>query len=169
VALLLVIWLSAYIYQIRDQANSLAKYGYPGIFLISVLANGTVLLPAPGVLIVFAMGAVFNPIGVAFAAGTGAAIGELTGYIAGFSGQGVLEQNEKYEKMVKWLQRNRRWSSLIIFIFATIPNPFFDIAGIAAGSLRIPIRQFIFWCWLGKIVKMLFFAIAGAKSINLFL
>ena len=38
------------------------------------------------------MGAIFNPIGVAVAAGLGAAIGELSGYLAGFSGQGVVER-----------------------------------------------------------------------------
>ena len=52
-ALLVVIAISIYIFSIRDQAQELAKYGYPGIFLLSILANATVLLPAPGVVFVF--------------------------------------------------------------------------------------------------------------------
>ena len=44
------------------------------------------------------MGAVFNPIGVALAAGAGAAIGELAGYLIGYSGQGVSRERKIYQK-----------------------------------------------------------------------
>ena len=81
--LLFVIAVSIYIFSIRDQAKELAKFGYPGIFFLSILANATVILPAPGVLFVFAMGAVFNPVGVAIAAGAGAAIAEIGKCVAG--------------------------------------------------------------------------------------
>jgi len=47
--LLIVLGISIYIFMIRDQAAKFAAYGYPGIFLISILANGTILLPAPGI------------------------------------------------------------------------------------------------------------------------
>jgi len=63
-----VIAITLYIVSIRDEVERLAAYGYPGIFLLSVLANATVILPAPGVAITFAMGAVFHPVGVALAA-----------------------------------------------------------------------------------------------------
>ena len=74
-ALVLVIGISVYIFSIRDQAEELAIYGYPGIFLLAFLAYATVILPAPGIAIVFAMGAVFNPLGVALCAGSGASLG----------------------------------------------------------------------------------------------
>ena len=61
-ALLAVIAISVYIFSIRDQAEKLAVYGYPGIFLLSFMAYATVILPAPGVAVVFTMGAIFNPI-----------------------------------------------------------------------------------------------------------
>ena len=85
-ALLAVIGISALVFSIRNRVDEFAAYGYPGIFLIAMLANATVLLPAPGVAVVFAMGSVFNPIWVGLAAGTGGALGELSGYLAGFSG-----------------------------------------------------------------------------------
>src|SRR5688572_31197479 len=90
-ALIFVIALTVYIYSIRDRAEELAQYGYPGIFLLSILANATIVLPAPGLAIVFAMGGVFSPIGVGLASGAGATLGELSGYLAGFSGQAVIE------------------------------------------------------------------------------
>ena len=43
-------------------------------------------MPIPGVIFTSAMGAVFNPFWVAIATGCGAVLGELTGYLAVFSG-----------------------------------------------------------------------------------
>ncbi|MBN1147564.1 MAG: VTT domain-containing protein [Anaerolineales bacterium] len=166
IALLAVIAISIYIFSIRDQAEELAKYGYPGIFLLSILANATVLLPAPGVLFVFTMGAVFDPFWVAIAAGAGAALGELSGYLAGFSGQAVVENMQYYERLSHWMEAHPRLSNLAITVLAFIPNPFFDLAGVAAGALKIPVGRFLFFCVLGKILKMLLFAYAGANWLN---
>jgi membrane protein DedA with SNARE-associated domain len=158
-----VVAISLYIFSIRDQAERLAAYGYPGIFVLSVLANATVILPAPGVAITFAMGAVFHPIGVALAAGSGAALGELTGYLAGFSGEGVIARADFYERVKAWVARN---GGPAILILAFIPNPFFDVAGAAAGALRMRVAKFLAWAWVGKVLKMLLFAYAGAASID---
>ena len=161
--LLAVIGISVYIFEIRDQAAKFAVYGYPGIFLISILANGTILLPAPGFAIVFAMGSVFNPFIVGLAAGAGAAIGELSGYLAGFSGQPIAEKTKIYQSIESWMQR---YGTLTIFVLAAIPNPFFDLAGMSAGALKMPLHKFLSACLLGKIIKMWIFAYAGAYSIN---
>src|SRR4030067_524154 len=87
-AVLAVVGISVYVFSIRDHADEFAQYGYPGIFLIALLSNATVFLPAPGAAVVFAMGGVFHPLGVALAAGAGGALGELSGYLAGFGGGG---------------------------------------------------------------------------------
>ena len=157
--LLLVIGISIYIYTIRADAAKWTTYGYAGIFLISVLANATLLLPAPGIAVVFAMGSVFNPLLVSLAAGAGAAVGEMSGYAAGFSGQGVLERTHISARLVPWM---RRYGALTTFVLAAVPNPIFDLAGMAAGAMRMPVRRFFVWCLLGKIAKMLFFAYSGA-------
>ncbi len=167
-ALVVVIAISVYIFSIRDHARELAKYGYPGIFLLSILANATVLLPAPGIVFVFAMGAVFNPTGVAIASGSGAALGELSGYLAGFSGQAVVERVDLYNRLRAWMESHKRLSYLAIVLLSFIPNPLFDLAGIAAGTLRMPVSRFLLFCWIGKTMKMFFFAYAGASSLHWF-
>jgi uncharacterized membrane protein YdjX (TVP38/TMEM64 family) len=159
--LVFVIAITVFIYSIRDEAEKLAGYGLPGIFVLSILANATLILPAPSIALVFAFGAVFNPIGVALAAGTGAALGELTGYMAGFSGQGVIDGSKLYEKMEAWTDRLGGWA---IMILALIPNPIFDVAGAAAGALGMPVRTFLIWAWIGKTIKMMIVAFAGATS-----
>jgi len=162
-ALFAVIGITIYIISIRTHVGEFAAYGYPGIFLVALLANATVLLPAPGVAIIYAMGSVFNPIGVALAAGTGAAIGELSGYLAGFSGQAVIDRGDIYQRIHPWVEKYGGWAILVL---SAIPNPFFDIAGIAAGMTKMPVRTFLLFTWIGQTIKMLMFALAGKYSIN---
>ncbi len=162
-ALLVVIGITVYIYSIRERVDEFSAYGYPGIFLVMLMANATVIIPAPGVAVVFAMGSVFNPFLVAFAAGTGGAIGELSGYLAGFSGQAIVEDTKVYNHISPWVQKYGAW---VIFVLAAFPNPFFDMAGIAAGAAKIPIWKFLLFCWIGQIIKMGIFAFAGAYSID---
>ncbi len=148
---------------LRDELRHFSQLGYPGIFLISLLTSATVILPLPGVAVVFAAGSFLNPWGLALAAGTGAAIGELTGYLAGYSGQGVIERADAYERIAPWVARFGGWA---ILVFAIVPNPFFDIAGMAAGISGMPVWRFFLFCWAGKIIKMGLFALAGAYSIT---
>lgn len=162
--LLVVITLSIYIFSIRDEAEKLAIYGYPGIFLLAFLSYATVILPAPGVAIVFTMGSIINPLGVALAAGAGAALGELSGYLAGFSGQAVIEHTRVYDRLTRWMNKN---GILTVLFLAIIPNPFFDLAGVAAGALKMRLPIFLFWVWIGETIKMLIFAFAGNRLINL--
>ena len=171
-ALFFVIAITIYIYSIRnqvqqlaqyDQLQQLAQYGYAGVFLLSILANATVLLPAPGILFVFTMGGIFNPAFVALAAGAGAALGEFSGYLAGFSGQAIVEKTAVYERLSQWMQRN---GPLTILVLAFVPNPIFDVAGMLAGALRMKLHVFLFWCMIGKIMKMLLFAYAGSLSLK---
>jgi membrane protein YqaA with SNARE-associated domain len=161
--LAMVIGLSVFLYTIRDQLVGLEKYGYPGIFLISILANATVIIPLPGIVITSAMGAVFNPLGVAIAAGCGAALGEISGYLAGFSGQAVIERRDWHEKFVNWMQK---YGDITILVLAFVPNPLFDMAGITAGALKLPLWRFLLWTSIGKIFKMLVFAYGGASIIR---
>ncbi len=148
----------------RDEIQKLQAYGYPGIFLFSILANATILFPVPGVVFTSAMGAVFDPFFVSLAAGAGAALGELSGYLAGFSGQAVVENTARYEKEVAWM---RKYGDVTILVLAFIPNPVFDLAGAVAGVLKMPVWKFLIYCVIGKILKMMMFAYAGNWVLNL--
>lgn len=164
-ALLAVIAITLFVFQIGDRVEQFAVLGYPGIFLIALLANATVLLPAPGVAVIYAMGAIFNPFGVGLAAGTGGALGELSGYLAGFSGQAVIERMDIYDRIQPWVKKYGGWAILVL---SAIPNPFFDVAGIAAGIAKMPLPTFLVFTWIGQLIKMTLFALAGHYSISLF-
>jgi membrane protein YqaA with SNARE-associated domain len=162
--LLAVIALTVILVINRERIQSLEGYGYPGIFLISILSNATILVPVPGVVFTSAMGAVFNPLYVSIAAGAGAAIGELSGYMAGFGGQVVVENTKQYDRVVRWMEK---YGDVTILVLAFIPNPLFDLAGMMAGVLKMPIWKFLIYCVIGKIFKMMMFAYAGEWVMNL--
>ncbi len=166
IALVGVVGLIVTLFLLRDQVRKLAGYGYVGIFLISIAANATIIIPIPGIAFTTAMGAIFNPIGVAVAAGLGASIGELSGYLAGFGGQAVVERAGVYQRMVDWMRRHLKLSYALVFLLAFIPNPLFDLAGMASGALKLPLWKFLVFCSSGKILKMLMFAYAGYYSIG---
>lgn len=158
--LILVIGITILLIKYRDDVQAFGHYGYPGIFLVSIFSNATLIFPIPGVVFTSAMGAVFNPFGVAIAAGIGAAIGEMTGYLAGFSGQVIIDRKDWYDRLTMWM---RKYGNLTILVMAFIPNPVFDLAGVAAGMLKMPVARFLIWCSLGKILKMLVFSYTGAS------
>jgi uncharacterized membrane protein YdjX (TVP38/TMEM64 family) len=164
VVLLAVIAITIVLVINRDKLQGLQAYGYPGIFLFSILANATILIPVPGVIFTSAMGAVFNPLWVSVAAGSGAALGELSGYLAGFSGQAVVEDSKRYDQVVRWMEK---YGELTTLVLAFIPNPLFDLAGLIAGLLKMPVWKFLLYCTIGKILKMMMFAYAGGWLIGI--
>lgn len=161
---LLAIGISALIILERDRLSSLGHYGYPGIFLISMASSATILLPAPGIAVVFATGSVLSPLLVGLAAGLGETLGELTGYLAGASGRAIIEDRERYQQLV---EKTRRYGLFVVFFLSMVPNPAFDLAGIAAGALRFPLSSFLVACWVGKTIKTTVIALLGAGSLGL--
>ena len=159
VGLAIVVAISVFVYRVGDRIEQFAPYGYPGIFVINLVGNATVILPAPSLAIVSVAGSVFNPYLVGLFAGAGSAVGELTGYLAGYSGRAVVQDQKRYEKMVAWMQRHALW---VIFVLSIIPNPLFDLAGIAAGALKIPVYRFLLVCFVGKTIKTTAFALGGS-------
>jgi membrane protein YqaA with SNARE-associated domain len=165
-AFALVISISVFAIGNRIDPEQFQRYGYPGVFLISLLGNATIILPAPSLAVVSMTGAFLNPFLVGLVAGFGESLGELTGYLAGYSGQAVIENREKYDRIVTWTQSYGLW---VIFILSVIPNPLFDLAGIAAGALRVPLYKFLIVCWVGKTIKTTLFALGGKAVLFPFL
>mgnify|MGYP005865717405 CR=1 FL=1 len=161
-ALVAAILITLIAFLTRDWIRQFAVYGYPGVFLVSLLGNATVFIPAPSYAIVFAVGGTLNPLLTGIVAGLGAALGELTGYLAGTSGRAVVTSREAYERFEPLM---RRYGVFAIAVLAAIPNPFFDVAGILSGMLRIPVWQFVLAAWVGKSMRFTLLAYGGASSL----
>lgn len=142
----------------RDRIQELRPFGYAAIFLAGLVSNATLIFPVPGLAVTAVMGGVFNPWLVGLAGGVGQALGELTGYMAGYSGQTWVDGNPTYNRLTSWMQRYGIWT---IFALALIPNPVFDLGGMAAGALRFPLGKFLVSCTAGKVLKNVIIAWAA--------
>lgn len=156
VTTLVILWFAPHIQQFQ-------QYGYPGIFLTSLIGNASIALPIPSLTITFAMGAVLNWVIVGLVSGVGEALGESTGYLAGVGGSVMIEDHALYQRMKYWMER---YGMTTIFVLSVVPNPIIDLAGITAGASRFGYLKFLFTCWAGKTIKTLIFAWAGANSIT---
>lgn len=162
VALVASLFLFAYRYP--EKVAAFENYGYLGAFLIALIANATIILPFPGFVVLFALGAAFNPLFIGLVSGLGGAIGEMSCYLLGYSGRGVASNRKLYDKAVQWLEK---WGALTVFIFALTPLPF-DVLGVAAGFLRFTFWKFFIACFLGKTLLYIAMALAGAWGWEVF-
>ena len=157
-AFLPVVALTVAVFAFRNDLEDLHTLGYAGIFVANVVGSGSFILPVPGIATVIIGATIWSPLLVALAGGTGSTIGELAAYLAGVGSYGAVRRIAGRSRWyVTWYSRLRGWiearGMITIFIFAATPNPFFDIAGFAAGSMRYPLSRFTAACWLGKMVK----------------
>ena len=135
------------------------RYGYLGIFIMTMLSSATVILPSPTLVAAWVGGAFLNPWLVGLVAGLGATVGELTGYMAGYGGSAMVARSRHYERIQRMVAR---YGLPVVFFFALIPNPLFDLTGIAAGTARMPLWKFMAVCLLGKSTRFVLIAYMGA-------
>jgi membrane protein YqaA with SNARE-associated domain len=151
---------------LRDQIENFPRYGYPAVFFISLIGNATIILPTPSMAVVFGVGGALNPVVVGIVAGLGSAIGELTGYLAGVGGRAIVENRKLYERIEEWM---RKYGVLAIFVLGFVPNPAFDIGGMIAGALKMPVWKFLAAAWAGKGLRLVLFALGGEYFFSRFL
>lgn len=170
VALLLTLFAIAFFYFSTDISN-LKSYGYFGIFLINMIGAASILLPSPAAASVVGGAAFLEPFlgipawfWVGLVAGLGEAIGEFSGYAAGYGGRIMVEDKPSYLRIKEWMERK---GALTLFFLACIPNPFFDVAGLAAGAVQMPMRTFFFAVLPGKVIKNWWLAGLAAAIISI--
>ena len=143
----------------------LGRWGYVGAFCITMVASATIFLPAPGIWVVVAMSPGFNPVLLGLAAGLGSAVGELSGYVAGASGRTLIPQDQAahLERLTNLTKKYGAWA---VFALAVIPFPLFDIVGIVAGALRMPIFFFLLAAAAGKSIQYTLLILVGVGPLR---
>jgi membrane protein DedA with SNARE-associated domain len=151
--------------------DDLERWGYGGLFGIVLFRSASVVMPMPGGGVIFAAGGLLDPIAgvpapiaVGLVAGFAESLGEFTGYAAGFGGSAMLKDRAIYRRVKGWVERR---AFLTIFMATLTPAPLFDIAGIAAGATRVPIRIFYPALLSGKVLRDIVVALAGYYSFGL--
>jgi uncharacterized membrane protein YdjX (TVP38/TMEM64 family) len=150
----------------KDFFNNLqgttGAYAYAAVFVISVLLNATIIIPVSAMAIISSMGGVLpSPLLVGIIGGIGAGIGEMTAYVAGRAGRGLISRGNVYNRVERWV---KRWGWIAIFVLSIFPFVF-DIVGIIAGVMRVPAWKFYLACWAGRTVSYIVVAYVGSVII----
>ncbi len=141
------------------------ELGYLGLFIISIASSATVLIPGPGRFVALALGRSLDPIAVGLIGGIGSAIGELTGYIAGHGVSEIVQTSSYFKKFKNLIEK---YDAIAIFFLALIPNPLFDLAGIAAGALHMKWHRYLLATACGRIISFAILAYLGRVSLLYF-
>jgi uncharacterized membrane protein YdjX (TVP38/TMEM64 family) len=125
----------------------------------------------PGGGVIFAAGGLLDPVGgvpapiaVGLVAGFAESIGEMTGYGAGMGGSPMLKDRAVYQRIRRWIEK-RPFQTVFLMTFT--PPILFDVAGLAAGAARVPIRVFYPALLVGKILRDTMVATAGYYSFGI--
>jgi membrane protein YqaA with SNARE-associated domain len=131
--------------------------GYASIWLLAFIGAALLFVPAGALAAVCVAATVdLNPFLIAVVAGSAEALGELTGYLAGMGGKAVFDRNRFY---LRFKNLFSRYAGLMLFFGSIVPNPLFDIMGIAAGSILYPVRRFVLIVFVAKSIKFTWIAL----------
>jgi membrane protein YqaA with SNARE-associated domain len=147
-------------------------YGLLGLFVGSIIANATVLFPVPVVDVIFLALAgdstsVFDAIFLGIVVGSGAAIGEMSAYLAGLFGIQAAERAKKaeFDKVKIIREKINKLGGYFIFFSALVPFPF-DIIGITAGLIKFDYRRFFLAALAGKLTRYVILSLASFYGIH---
>lgn len=153
-----------------DQINAWLRdialqYGYLGVFVACFIGTMSIIIPIPYTVIIFMLGKWLDPALLALSAGSGAALGEFSGYIMGYFGRAVIS-DERKRKMEYMLKVFNRYGPIAIFVFALTPLPD-DLLFIPLGIMHYSFIKAFIPCIAGKIMMSLILALGGRFSISL--
>jgi uncharacterized membrane protein YdjX (TVP38/TMEM64 family) len=170
IGIVLTILMAVAVIYYSGELRALRHYGYLGAFIISILGGATIIIPVPMLAVVFALGGVME---YTWLVGISAALGELVGaltiYMTGHGAGRVLVESKHgkiqsaYERMLGLMEKR---GHLVLFLVASVVNPFFYPAALAAGALRIGLRRYIAIVLAGKIIKCMTVVYAGYFGIK---
>ncbi len=160
-------------------SNQLAGASYFSIFITNLASTATFFVPVPGLtaaaqaLIIDQGDKARFPWLIGAAGGLGMALGEITAYYGGYLGAEMMRGRDlpgpkqfhgtiqRVVRTIDWLMN--RWGMATLFVLSALPNPLFEIAGLTAGSVRMPFRRFLGAVTAGKIVRGILLAYLGTR------
>ena len=136
-----------------DEAR-VEQLGLIGAFVISLTSSATVVLPAPGILIILSMAEIIDPWRLGVVTGIGTGLGGSTAYLAGAVGRGAMGESSRIKQRMTNLF-NSRWGAVILFLGNLIPFAPGDAISAIAGISRFPLIAFFIYVIIASIIKMI--------------
>src|SRR4030042_1338192 len=148
--------LVATIFYLLPPFEEFKRFGYLSVFLANLRPSLSVIVPVhfffPGQALTVVVASAGSLFWAAVAASLGSTLGEVTAYYIGYGGHKLfnLQRFRRYKTAESWMKRH---GGFTIFLFAALPIFFFDFVGIAAGTLKFPLKKFFFYCYLGRLPR----------------
>ena len=136
-----------------DEAR-IEQFGLIGAFVISLTSSATVVLPAPGILIILSMAEIIDPWRLGVVTGIGTGLGGSTAYLAGVLGRGAMGESNRIKQLMTDLF-NSKWGVVILFLGNLIPFAPGDAISAIAGISRFPLIAFFVYVIIASIIKMI--------------
>ena len=126
------------LWKLMIQGDSLGQLGLIGVGIAAMLSHLTVVARDMFVPLFLPLASVYHPVILGTAAGTGAAIGEVTTYFLGWGVAESLEPlSESEDRIARWINKYGLWAVLMV---ALTPLPDTPIV-ILAGSRKLPFTK----------------------------
>ena len=178
VLLLLTVPLAIVMLAFPSLTDRIGRMQVAGVFVVNFLVTLHVL-PVPGVsalgqavIVRQAARTAWPRWAVGLAGGLGMGLGELSPFYIGRLGSEVASEQEikaprPLRPAAEWLTRTvtrlmQRWAWPVLFLLSAVPNPFFEVAGLSAGSTRLSVWHFLPPTVLGKLVRGLILVYFGS-------
>lgn len=146
----------------RDFFAGAKSLGLLGLFILNFISNASFFISAPTLFTVIAGGSIYPPFLVAIVSSLGAAGGDMIGFVMGISGRKLVIHKFHKKIWFKVLEDYfKKYGSIILFVFALIPNPFFDSVGIIAGAFAFSPLKYFLIVFLGRLIRFFLLALAG--------
>ena len=160
ISVAVTIVLSVLIIHYRGYLYEMRRWGYFGCFIISVLTNGTFILPGFGIVFTFTLGGVLDPAIVGAVAGIGEAVGAIGAYLTGYAGRGLFRESNSglYLRFSNIIDRH---GSKAIFLISSLLSPFFYPFAVFLGMIHFGWARFFLATWAGRTVKTMVIAYLG--------
>ncbi len=154
----------------QNLENFAKTHGYWGGFLVSFFGAATifVVIPYPAIILIL-VSAGLNIWLLAFLAGLGAGLGEITSYLIGYGSGRMADRHysERFEGVRKIIEKKPKLVPALIFLFGLTPLPD-DIIFIPLGFVRYSFRKAFIPGFLGKLSMLLIVCFFGQQILDLF-
>ena len=149
-----LIGVNVFFYLLPIDYRALGTFAYPGVFIITFIANATTFVPVPYIAVVMHVSRTADLVPLVILLGAlGSVLGESVAFAVGRAGEAMAEQATFWRRLERWFSRPMRaWIAL--FVMAVPLNPLFDVAGIAAGALGVSYRVFFTSVFVARIVRI---------------
>lgn len=149
--------------------------GYFGPFIVSLIGNASFLFPIPYMMVTFFLGGftdtatglfLFDPWLVGIISGLGATIGEMSGYLLGYGGRRLIDEDQR-NGFSEYIEAHPRATPLVIWLLAITPVPD-DFLIVPLGAAKYPWWKVAVPQFIGKSMFMIVAAWAGRYSLEFF-